>query len=567
MVFWTLGGLSALLVAFRILTKKPVFLPPKPVLFALLLFWVTYALSTVVSIHPSTSLIGVWEEFDQNLLHYTVLILIFLATFHLKTLRPKLVLWFSWAITFSAAVSSLWGIVEYLFIFPSERITSTIGEPNRLGLFLIAVIPISFSLLVSQSTRKTKFALAGVNGLILLAILLTYSRGSWLILIVAGLAYCIFSFHTLGKKLPQLTPVLITIFITLILGVGIFWPRSTDKYRLGRTLYNLVHQQGSSHIRLLEWQATVQTILKRSTVSQHLIGTGPATVTYTFLRQRPPAFNRLPKEQYWRLTQVRNHYLNILTNTGLLGLGVFLLFISQVLTHLPRPSAQTKQNLPLLFSWGIILLSGWYSFFPLVTQTMFWVLGALLLSSQQKITLLARSALARYGLSLSGICLFFALTIFTTFVSIGEALARQRHFSAAIWFFPWADFYYREAAQLTLENPASEQTLYLAFNQALQAYRFNPLEPKNLFVLEKILAEMSLKKIPPAYPSLTQIRQEWVSKDPTSPRAHDHLGLTYLAEKNWSAAIAEFSLAATLDPSYQPAQRHLFEALIMQKQE
>jgi len=65
------------------------------------------------------------------------------------------------------------------------RIGSTFGNPNVYGTFLLLMIPLSFALIFYAKKPFYKLCAAGITGLLLLALGLTFSRGSYMAVAVA----------------------------------------------------------------------------------------------------------------------------------------------------------------------------------------------------------------------------------------------------------------------------------------------------------------------------------------------------------------------------------------------
>ena len=110
------------------------------------------------------------------------------------------------AVALSATVVSLWGIVEYFIGSPSNstldvslfggirgRVTSSFTNPNMLAEFLIMAVPLTFALAASVKSKRVRFALAVSTVLDLACLVLTWSRGAWLGIIIAGVAALLIS--------------------------------------------------------------------------------------------------------------------------------------------------------------------------------------------------------------------------------------------------------------------------------------------------------------------------------------------------------------------------------------
>jgi|LSQX01.3.fsa_nt_gb O-antigen ligase len=112
------------------------------------------------------------------------------------------------AIIFGSALVSLYGIYEYIFgltettwqdteMFEniSGRVVSTFGNPNVLAEYLLLTIPIAISLVFAAKKGREKISYFSVFGLAMVCLVLTWSRGAWLGLIIAGLIYLLLLNH------------------------------------------------------------------------------------------------------------------------------------------------------------------------------------------------------------------------------------------------------------------------------------------------------------------------------------------------------------------------------------
>lgn len=105
----------------------------------------------------------------------------------------------------SASITSLYGVYQYfggsatteawvdteMFADIQSRAGSTFSNPNILGEYLIMMIPLALSLLWYRKKFAYKVIFAGMLGLMGICMLLTFSRGAWLGLIVALVGFSV----------------------------------------------------------------------------------------------------------------------------------------------------------------------------------------------------------------------------------------------------------------------------------------------------------------------------------------------------------------------------------------
>ena len=119
--------------------------------------------------------------------------LVYIAAVHVVGARQsKRIL--AWALTIGAAMVSVLAIREGLvgelgWGYKQTRAAATMGNPNTLGAYLVAIIPVSIMLLLSLlGSRRLKalkrwtgiFISGAALALMIAAVLLTLSRGAWL---------------------------------------------------------------------------------------------------------------------------------------------------------------------------------------------------------------------------------------------------------------------------------------------------------------------------------------------------------------------------------------------------
>lgn len=89
------------------------------------------------------------------------------------------------ALTFSGAFFSLHGILQYFSVHASGfRAYSMMGHFNAFGAYVAMMMLITFNLMLKERSRMMRWVYMGVLGVDLIAVMLTYSRGAWIALVV-----------------------------------------------------------------------------------------------------------------------------------------------------------------------------------------------------------------------------------------------------------------------------------------------------------------------------------------------------------------------------------------------
>ena len=112
-----------------------------------------------------------------------------------------------YALVSSGTIVAMIGVAQYLFgVFDSGnwidtrlfsdipgRVTSVFDNPNVLGMYLCMIFPLTLYALKQSKKKNERFLCRVCLGMILLCILLTWSRGAWLATLITGLLYSLFT--------------------------------------------------------------------------------------------------------------------------------------------------------------------------------------------------------------------------------------------------------------------------------------------------------------------------------------------------------------------------------------
>lgn len=195
------------------------------------------------------------------------------------------------------------------------RIQSTALEPLYFANYLIIPLSIIYAVFLSRIWRVQKWLLASLILLLGVNLFLTISRGGYLGIIASGLIITLIYFRRFftWKKIILLIITLILLYtigvqFLQIGGGSLNWETFTE--HVGGVF------KGSSYEeRMLTFSAAGQAFQQYPLVGIGPGGFGPHTATFA---------NVQPKGG-WQI--VNNEFLELLTETGLLGLGFFIWFL------------------------------------------------------------------------------------------------------------------------------------------------------------------------------------------------------------------------------------------------
>lgn len=280
----------------------------EPLDVAVLIFMTMVALGGVFSVSPSTSI--------KSVLVFICFMLGYFLTINLIRSKEWLVRC-SIAAGIAAVIESLIGIAQYLlgdvetkwldtqmFSDISGRVTSTLENPNVLAEYILLTLPIAAALLFSAKGFRQKFFAFLSCGIMAACLLLTWSRGAWIGMLVGAVLFImiyhrrsIYLFIAGAASVPFLPFVLPDSIISRITSIGDMGDSSTS-------------------YRVYIWRASVKMIGDYFTGG---IGVGEGAFRALYPRYSFAGIEAAPHSH--------NLYLQIWLEIGIFGLLIFAAFI------------------------------------------------------------------------------------------------------------------------------------------------------------------------------------------------------------------------------------------------
>lgn len=255
-----------------------------------------------------------------------------------------------YAVMITAAIVSVVGIAEYFIGSPSAiwqdatlfsgirgRVVSTFENPNVLAEFLIFAIPISLSIFSAGKLAREKFAALLSSALCLVCLILTWSRGAWIGLIIAG----VFSLLFIGHNW--------LVGATLALPLGVTGVMYLDSNVISRLTSVTNFSDSSTSYRLGIWKSTLA-MLKDTFFYGVGIGNGAFDAVFPYY-----ALSEITRAEH-----SHSLYLQIMAETGVFTLIVFLIlafFIIQKSLSFIKTSTVLKNK-----RYALGLISGIFAF-------------------------------------------------------------------------------------------------------------------------------------------------------------------------------------------------------------
>jgi hypothetical protein len=238
---------------------------------------------------------------------------------------------------FAAVPVALLGIAQHFRpdLIPADnsypgRALGPFGQPNRLGGYLIAAIPLAVALAFAVHDRALRLALLLAVLVLAFSLVTTYSRGAWI-----GLGAGLLALATLLVRWPALRPepALAAVAAALILLPVLFalpsiaarlTPRASNQ-----PAWNLPidpEREGSGAMRRAVWSGALA-----ATAARPVLGWGVGAFREAFDRSKSATLRRLEAEGGRTADQAHGYFLETLSERGVLGLAAFVLFAGVIL--------------------------------------------------------------------------------------------------------------------------------------------------------------------------------------------------------------------------------------------
>lgn len=328
---------------------------------SIFLFIAANLMAVVFSSNPSLSI----NTFFLKLAEYILIFIIVVDTVNTKK-RFSLVVC---VLLFSLLFIGLDGFFQVITkqdlfrhrrLFQS-RVTASFINPNDLGSYLITVIPLVLSMIFVNFNKKLKALLLVTALVVLSALMLTNSKGAWF----AFLAALLFSGFYIKKR--YVLYILLALF-----AIGLILPLAFNfsSISLVKRMVSFSGDAGAIDRKFL-WLAAL-----RMFYAKPLFGVGLGTFMENY-------------QKFWlqpttEIAYAHNCYLQMLAETGFIGLGAFLLllfiWLRKSLIRLLRPSNSFYYFSFMGLTVGLIayLLNSFVdtNFYSLPIAVLFWfILG------------------------------------------------------------------------------------------------------------------------------------------------------------------------------------------------
>ncbi len=527
--------------------------------YAALAFGGLSALSALLSPYGHLALFGRYNSFEGLilLLEY-VFAYFFAAQFAWSDAEIRRL---SRAAAAAASIAVLYGAGQYLGFglwktesaFKLFRASSTMGNPVQFGVYLAAIWPLAAGLTLGGSRGERAFGYVA-SLIILVGLLLTFSRGAWL----AWLSTAIILLVLGRRRRVWIWPAAAG---TALAGLGLIALVLSNSIA-GGDISKMAFSTASAESRGRIWRGGAAMIADRP-----LLGVGPDSFAWSY----PDHQVAVKSNSGERIGDAHNYPLHLAATVGLPAALAFLALLAgtagtalaRLGPHGPGPRAFLALGLAGYF---IAMLSG----LSMAAYTgMAWLFMGMLDSSEgaaAKETRLRRSAAVPVMAFCSALAIGGAAVFAVQLRADRDYTAARQQNAAGDLAGAGADFaraaarglgdnpYARDAALFYLEKArAARSRADLAAGVRLgeAAVARNRYDADNHNALSKLYV-LGAKVLDPAYQRQAEREARLALKfNPYSAAANYHLGLVYLSGSRLAPAAEHFSRAASISPSPQ----------------
>ncbi|HPD18554.1 MAG TPA: O-antigen ligase family protein, partial [Candidatus Goldiibacteriota bacterium] len=195
-----------------------------------------------------------------------------------------------------------------VFMAFGNRIPSTFGNPNFFGAYLSAVIPFVISRFFNSKETFYKLFLFVVFVISFILIFFTGSKSSLLALAIGILMLFVLNLKNLkGRK------ILMTLLVIFVIFAGLFLKRNSESLKESLFFRNYV------------WRGTINVMLNNP-----VTGTGLGSFAVVFPKYRPYELMKWTYEHNYEVHYPENIFLQIGSETGIIGLLLFIFVLSLI---------------------------------------------------------------------------------------------------------------------------------------------------------------------------------------------------------------------------------------------
>lgn len=572
---------------------------------------ILFALSVILSISPLNSFLGIYTQWEFNIVvyfAYFIAFIGFLIMFHVLRESEQHFTIFDLLLTLLILGTVIYGLGEYYGWNPQtgyisnyvSRISLGFRNPLYAGFFIGMLWNYCFTKVVSfwlwkekSLQRNTILNLAWqyiLFALLTYVFTLTFTRSAWIasgaIALISAIG--IFWLARRQQSATLIRTVLLGIVVLATVGVntyilrGPLTQRNEDLFAdsnetiqaISRSVGSIENAKGffqnadkysSAEIRVMEWAWGITTIFSNPKVA--LIGTGPDAAGYLLPKYRYTEFNNIPTDNFTRPSYIRNTYINVLLMHGFLFSIILLWWVFKAVMW----TIKQIRNAPLtekqyILTAAALILSFlaqaffYTTMFPIVLLVVFTV-AFIISGKSEPFTLEYKSKSSLLPKLLLG----FSGLLIASWIGIITFSEWKLDYLSTLWAPNQGDLKDTQYIPINSNIYRRIYSFYFPHNPASDEY-LPSLEKSNdiddlrtaagvLYAQGRV--QMDNSKVERSMVLLLKL----IENDPTAPTHRDELGLRYLYLQDFAKAEKEFDTAIQLKKDYWYAYLHKGELL------
>jgi len=372
---------AVLLVLFvaRIVATRTLVIKRTPLDIPIAAFIASAALSSVFAENQNVALFGTYARYDGLLTLSTFAALFWLSVQALADqaearLLIRVLLASGYAVAATAIVQSMHDSIEQRTIEPGAILPAfgSLGNPNVLGGFLALVITVSVGELLMAGSTASRIVLLNVLVISGLALLLSFSRSSWLGAAV-GTAVVVISQRRRLPRLRLVAPIFAVLVLALGAGYLLDGPGQLEHKVVARmmTVFDPNKIAGS---RFGIWTDSLRLIASRP-----VLGYGPDNVGLVYPRFQTGDWG-VAGSLRQPIDKAHLELLQVAATQGLIGVGAYAFLLVGFLRSFWR-ARRIDQAVLVFAGWIAYEVAVQLNFTALASALPFWIFAAVAMVS------------------------------------------------------------------------------------------------------------------------------------------------------------------------------------------
>jgi O-antigen ligase len=468
-----------------IVQQKPVFRRTS-LDWPIIIFLASNLISLIFSIDQRTSLLGYYSRFNGGLASIVCYSLLYWAFVTFMNRKSALNI-IAYCLLPTASLVCLYGILQHFGIDDQiwvqdvkNRVFSTLGQPNWLAAYIVALIFIPMSIISNVKNKTLSTAHIAISTVMFITLLFTKSRSGLLAFGISSVIYLFLNIKQYGFK--YMKNYFVIGFWSLVIVFTLATPnplrdliiKTDTPLPTGPALETGGTESGE--IRKIVWQGAIS--IWKSSPKNFWLGSGPETFAMAYYRHRPLAHNQTSE---WELlyNKAHNEFLNYLAATGIVGLGSYLILLGTMSYQLLRLQSSNLE-IALLAGWVTISITNFWGFSVVIINLLLFLIPAMIFSLNTNPR--QTENLTKKQLNYSQITAIIISLLATSYL----LFAISKYFLADI---KYASGQKELKSFTTTQDP---DFILSSYNNYLSAYNLNKKDPPIISDLATIMAYVSI---------------------------------------------------------------------------